>query len=273
MKYCKLLFCLAVLAVLVSCNSTSTASYDRTTSHDRHDLRPQDIDFKLVVEKPDDPQFNEIYELIKREDVLQKFINEMNARIDFPGEITIKITECDEDNAFYYPEDATICICYEFLQRTLALQDEEKISKRDKLLNATAFTFLHEMGHAIVDKLKIPITGKEENAVDELAMVILMSDTSDATYYAAIEGAMQFYTDALDEDLKDFPYYDVHAPSIERYYDMLAIIVGGSPASADDYVGENDKFKLHPDRAEHAQADYEKKLANWKKLLGSAWKE
>ena len=267
--YSKLLLCLFLCAFFAACKNSSN---DSTVKNQRV-LTTQDIDFQLAVEKPENAEFNEIYELLKQEDVLQKFINEMNKRIDFPGEITIKVTECAEDNAFYYSEDATICICYEFLQRTLALQAEEKISKRDKLLNATAFTFLHEMGHAIVDKLKIPITGKEENAVDELAMVILMSDTSDATYYAAIEGAMQFYTDALDEDLKDFPYYDVHAPSIERYYDMLAIIVGGSPASADDYVGEGDKFKLHPDRAEHAQADYEKKLANWKKLLGNAWKE
>ncbi len=273
MKYSKFLFCLAILTVLVSCNNAQTTSNDEATSQNRHNVRPQDIDFKLVVEKPDDPQFDEIYELVKKEDILQKFINEMNARIEFPGEVTIKVTQCGENNAFYNSEDSTISICYEFLEHTIAMQDEAKISKREKLLNATAFTFLHEMGHAIVDRLKIPITGKEENAVDELAMIVLMSDTSDVTYYAAIEGAMQFYSDALDEDLKNFPYYDTHAPSIERYYDMLAIIVGAYPTLEKDFVGENDETKLHPDRAESAEADYERKLFNWKTLLGKAWKE
>jgi hypothetical protein len=109
--------------------------------------------------------------------------------------------------------------------------------------------------------------------VDELAMVLLMSDTTEETYHAAVEGAMQFYEDALDEDLKKYPYYDVHAPSIERYYDMLTMIVGADPESAKEFVGENDKFKLHPDRAENAEYEYTKKLNSWKTLLGAAWRE
>ena len=274
MKYSKLLFCFAFFISFFACKNTSTKTNINTEAKKiKRILEQQEIDFQLTVEKPKNAEFDEIYELLQTENVLQDFIYAMNERIEFPGEVTIKVVECGEDNAFYNPEDASISICYEFLQHAIAMQDEENIPKREKLLHAAGFTFLHEMGHAIVDKLKIPITGKEENAVDELAMVILMSDTSDATYYAAIEGAMQFYRDALEEDLRKYPYYDTHAPSIERYYDMLSIIVGANPESAKEYVGKKDKFKLHPDRAETAEADYEQKLANWKKLLGKAWKQ
>jgi hypothetical protein len=48
---------------------------------------------------------------------------------------------------------------------------------------------------------------------------------------------------------------------------MLTIIVGAYPDLAEEFVGENDKFKLHPDRAEHAEFEYNKKLNTWKTLL------
>jgi hypothetical protein len=274
MNVVKLSICLIALFLGgTSCKqNASNTSESQTTSGDAKNRKAAEIDFKLVVEKPKSAEFNEIYALLQKEDVLQNFINGMNDRIEFPGEVAIIVTECGENNAFYNPENSTISICYEFLQHTMAMQDE-KLSPKEKLLNATAFTFLHEMGHALVDKLDLPITGKEENAVDELAMVLLMSDTTDETYFAAIEGAVQFYQDALDEDLHKFPYYDVHAPSIERYYDMLTIIVGANPESEKEFVGENDKFKLHPDRAENAEYEYNKKLNSWKTLLGAAWRE
>jgi Putative metallopeptidase len=230
-----------------------------------------DVDFRIKIEKPESAEYNELYELVKKETVLEDFVRSMNNRIEFPGEVTIKIEECGEDNAFYNPADSTISICYEFIDHMMSIQDE-KMPKSERLLYATAFTLLHEMGHAMVDRLDLPITGKEENAVDELAMVILMSDTTDLTYYAAIEGAMQFYYESLDENVKKYPFYDVHAPSIERYYDMLALIVGSDPEGHKDLVGEK-KDQLHPDRAEHAEDDYHKKLDSWQRLLGDAWKE
>jgi Putative metallopeptidase len=258
---------------LISCknNPSTTVNTEGVSTNIKSRKATTDVDFRIKIEKPKSAEFNELYALVKEETVLEDFVNSINDRIEFPGEVTIKITECGEDNAFYNPEDSTISICYEFIDHMMSIQDE-KMPKSERLLYATAFTLLHEMGHAMVDRLDLPITGKEENAVDELAMVILMSDTTDITYYAAIEGAMQFYYESLDENVKKYPFYDVHAPSIERYYDMLAIIVGSDPEGHKDLIGEN-KDQLHADRAEHAEADYEKKLDSWQRLLGDAWKE
>ena len=266
MKYCTLLLVL-LMPFLHACETNAP-----NQTAQQNTVLATETDFKLIVEAPESAEYNDIYELLKTEDVLEKFINGMNKRVEFPGEVAIKVTECGETNAFYHSETSTISICYEFLRRTMDLQDAD-LNPKDKLLNATAFMFLHEMGHALVDKLNLPITGKEENAVDELAMILLMSDTTDATYFAAIEGAVQFYHDALEEDLSAFPYYDTHAPSLERYYDMLAIIVGAYPATSDEFVGENNKFKLHPDRADNAEYEYNRKLNSWKTILGTAWRE
>lgn len=90
---------------------------------------------------------------------------------------------------------------------------------------------------------------------------------------AALEDAIQFYHDALEEDLSAFPYYETHAPSLERHYDMLTIIVDSNPEAHTAFVSENAPFKLHPDRAESAAYEYDKKLSAWKTILGKAWRE
>ena len=247
---------------------------DKPFRMDNYDkVAPQAVDFQLNIVEPDNPEHDAIYTLLQNDDVLQRFINEINKRIEFPGEVAIEIADCDEVNCYYSSEQQKITICYEFIDAAFAMQDDTTLSDSEKLVNAVGFIFLHEMGHALVDKLNLPITGKEESAVDELAMLILMSDTTDATYFAAIEGAMQFYRFSLQQNIKNIAFYDTHAPDMERYYDMLAIIVGATPSVAEQFVGDDDPFKLHSDRAATAEWDYEKKLATWKRLLGNAWKE
>ncbi len=267
---CFLLF----VSLFLTINCGQNSNQNGSSFVKAHHIAPTsgESDFKLIVEKPESAEYNELYDWLKQEVVLQEFIDEMNNRIEFPGEVTIKIEECGESNAFYYDDISTISICYEFIDEMIALQDEN-IDERQKLVNAVGFIFLHEMGHALVAKLDLPITGKEENAVDELAMLVLTSDTTDRAYFAAVEGAMQFYSDALNENLKNFDFYDTHAPSIERYYDMVAIIVAAYPESAVDFVGDNDKYKIPQERADLAVEQYEKKLNTWKTLLGDAWKE
>jgi Putative metallopeptidase len=277
MKFFTLLFTLLFCLALQSCqqhtpNSTQNATTDSTHSVKKGRSMAASNDFKLKIEVPKLKRHKAIYLLLQKEDIFQKFIHKMNERVAFPGEITIEIVECTEVNAFYYAETSTISICFEFLHRMMSIQ-EDWIPEREKLLNAAAFIFLHEMGHALVDKLEIPITGKEENAVDELAMLLMVTDEDDQTMWAALEGVLQFYQDALEEDFNDVPFHDTHAPNIERYFDMVMLLIGAHPDFEKDFVGTDDKLKLPPERAENAKLDFERKLWAWKILLGDAWRE
>lgn len=260
-----------ILFLCISVGCQKNASPSTNSNATSNALNENGFSEKISVIAPKDAIHKPIYDLLMEDNSLDHFITEINHRIQLPEEVQIVVDECGEINAFYDGEQNQITMCYEFLDHTMSIQDT-KIPEHERLLNSAAFTLLHEIGHAMVDKLDLPITGKEENAVDELAMIVLMSDTRDETFVAAIEGATQFYYDALEEDLTEFPYYDVHAPSIERYYDMLTIIVGAEPESTQDWVGEAEE-QLHPDRAEFATAEYEQKLDAWQRILGDAWKQ
>ncbi len=264
----RILFFILFIITASCANNNSTNNSTTITTNSIADTTHH---FVLDIVKPKQKKFKKLYDLLQKSNVLTNFINRINKRVAFPTDVKIEVVECDEVNAYYFSDSSKISICYEFLEYGMSLQHKDN-TEEEKLLFSTAFTMLHEMGHAMIDKLDLPITGKEENAADELAMIILMSDTTDDTYFAAIDGTMQFYEDALQEDLTAYNYYDTHAPSLERYYDMLTMIVGADSVFAANMVGEG-KYQLHPERAEVAEDEYFKKLDSWKRLLGTAWKE
>src|SRR4029078_13036153 len=94
-------------------------------------------------------------------------------------------------------------VCYELINLYTAMQindlkDESGKFDRDEVkaavLSTTRFVLHHELGHALVDLLNLPVTGKEEDAVDQLATVVLLSSDNDADTVSGLAGA---YTQLL----------------------------------------------------------------------------
>jgi hypothetical protein len=42
------------------------------------------------------------------------------------------------------------------------------------ILGNTVFTLHHELGHALIDQLDLPVLGREEDAVDHLATIMML---------------------------------------------------------------------------------------------------
>ena len=79
---------------------------------------------------------------------------------------------CNEVNAFYSPQTSTITICAELLDVVrekvdlLKVDDQKKRQIRSHIITSI---FFHELGHALIDINKIPITGKEEDVADQFS--------------------------------------------------------------------------------------------------------
>ncbi len=113
-----------------------------------------------------------------------------------------------------------------------AYQFPENQDEADFIANEVIATFYHELGHGLIDVMKIPVLGKEEDAADTLS-VILMNDiwneesatqilTSDATAYALA---------AADPNLApdESSFADVHSLDIQRYYAVVCLFYGANP--------------------------------------------
>src|SRR3546814_7327239 len=99
------------------------------------------------------------------------------------------------------------------------------------VLGNTIFTRFHELGHALVDKLEIPVLGREVDAVDALAVLLMLPDEEDAVademVMAAAEGHVMAYEQSGEEDEEAF--WDEHSFDLQRYASIHCLVYGSDP--------------------------------------------
>jgi hypothetical protein len=153
-----------------------------------------------------------------------EFLNSFNWSL--PVNVPIIFSECGEVNAYYKPAKREIEICMELTMNFAKLFSEDKpdtpiqtVFKR--AAQVTLFVMLHETGHALVHLLNLPITGKEEDAVDDLATVISLQRRNEFFETAVLTTAISF---ALlgDRRIKegDIPFWDEHSLDKQRFYNL-----------------------------------------------------
>ena len=135
----------------------------------------------------------------------------------------------------------------------------------DAVIGATIHTFYHELGHAFIHIFNLPITGKEEDAVDQLSTFIL-TDGTDEGEKAALDGARAFYLEAKQQntDIDDLPYWDEHSLDLQRFYNIICIVFGQNEKKYSYLVK---KGILPEDRAEQCAGEYEQVEKAWTTLL------
>lgn len=121
-----------------------------------------------------------------------------------PGmSLAMEVIPCGSINAAYFPPAHTIFVCRELLVLPKPV---------------IRFVLAHEMGHAIIDQLDIPIAGSEEAAADELAAVALEAiGDQDAVY----SGALWMEQQDVKEDV-----WDDHQSSRKRAAVIMCLADG-----------------------------------------------
>jgi len=196
---------------------------------------------------------------------LEEIATWMNGFVRLPRDITLAFAECGESNAFYHPENSTVTVCFEMVDELDHLFAEDR--DRDQSVNdALLFTTMHEVGHALVNVLDLPITGREEDAVDQLAALILVDGAEDGDE-AAINGVRGLPEDGQMDDLA---FADEHALNGQRFYNVLCLVYGQDPDAWADWTRDG---TLPEWRAGRCPAEYEQTRAAWQKLLGPHLKD
>ena len=228
--------------------------------------------FRLEYESPKNPDYRELESALQESAVFEAVLEDLNSFLVLPHDIPVVFAECGEANAFYSPEHGNITLCYELMEdfaRVFAENGGKPEEVAQQLIEATAFIFYHEMGHALVHQLELPITGKEEDAVDDLATVILINADDDKDgEKMAFSAAEAFYL--WGEEVGDAPgeeaYADEHSLDKQRFYNILCTVYGSDEEAFSDIVGEEG---LPEARAQRCADEYHQKSTSWSRLLGS----
>jgi hypothetical protein len=178
--------------------------------------------------------------------------------------------ECGQENAFFVPDDTLprVVLCYEFVQ---AVIDEFKNDGLDqatldtRIKSTVLFVLFHEFGHALIHLFDLPITGREEDAVDQLATFILAEKTPEAAYSAA-----EFFRQTGDwGDMGIFRrphnFADEHSLDEQRFFNILCWTYGANPAER-WLLAE----RLPRGRAQRCPAEWAQLKRSWDRIMLAA---
>lgn len=152
----------------------------------------------------------------------------------------------------------------------LAAEDELSVlsDAMDFAMHDATFTMYHEIGHMLVSELGLPVLGREEDAVDALATIWLLTDDSDDdSWNALIDAADGWYFNAVQSTgsgVDDFSYYSDHSLDIQRAYAMVCLMVGAVP---DVFRDAADAYDIDSDQQEACAYTYEQARSSWEVLL------
>ena len=192
----------------------------------------------------------------------------LNENYKLPYDVPIEGAECGEENAFYSPSEKSITVCYEIVQGMMERGQARygDTPRADEFAyNALDGVMLHELGHAFVDIYRLPITGLEEDAVDQFSALIQSRTYGD--YDPRYETGVNMMIDVADwwgYNADDPPtYWDVHSLNIQRFYNIACYAYGADPEYNSDLVGDY----LPAERAETCERDYDQMSSSWDRLL------
>lgn len=143
---------------------------------------------------------------------------------------------------------------------------EEQATEADQFtLNNAIATVFHEAGHMLVSEFSLPVLGKEEDAVDGLAVLLLL-EAEDEDFNSAVEdwANVWFLSAGTKEDEEDMAFWDSHGLDEQRAYATVCMMMGKDQKRFKDFA---DSIDFPEYRAEECVEEYQSQLNSWNKVL------
>ena len=208
------------------------------------------------------PEFMAFREQLVSNQFLDTVASRLNDSLRIPKDITLATSHCEEPNASYEPSTRRVTLCYE-LFRTLDEQFGSETGGDYLVAGTIVFALMHETAHALIDVLDLPTTGREEDAADQLATLLLLDEgaAGDSLAFGAVGWLA---TNAHANPLDTLAFADDHALDIQRVYNILCLIYGRDPSKYPEVVEDG---WLPAQRRDRCPAEYQRLRDNWRRLL------
>jgi hypothetical protein len=280
---------LLALASIPGCASTSglaqvPANAEAAPALPRSVVQPVEEDssasahrFVYEYARPVSAALEEIYTRVREADLFRQLpeIQAIDGMFALPRQLRYVAVECGDWGAFYDPDQDEVVLCYETLralyeqgqrhQQALDLGDDHPL----RYVRANVrFILLHETGHALVEMLDLPVTGRQEDAVDQLAGVLMLRFAGlDETPEQVAENLrlaanwmLTHSTGAYNLDA----YADEHALGEQRFFNLQCLVYGTDP---EGFAGMIAAGELTEGRAERCPSETRRISRAWVRLL------
>lgn len=202
--------------------------------------------------------------LLRSGRVLEAVARRLGERVRMPVSVPMVARECGADDPAYDPDARRIDVCVE--QVGAVRERFARAGKDDGDAAVTAVleeTLLHESAHAVIDVLRLPITGREEDVADQFAAIALIGQ-GPAGEDKLLAAATDYALGAAEAPPTDEDLLDEHSLDGQRAATYVCYVYGARPGGHRDLV---DGERLTEERAEGCPDEWAQARRGWQTLL------
>jgi hypothetical protein len=235
-KHPACLVILLTLAALLAAGCGGSDSSSSSSSEETEAARPTG-EVEVTWQEPASEEDELGYEMLKASET-EVLAKTLARTFSLPDPLTVKGVNGIGGGPFYSPEDNSITLPYGFaalIFEVLAEGNPEagEYELGERIGAVNSFIFEHEFAHALIANFELPVLGKEEDAADSIATVLLLKAAEGAGYAAA---AAAFWADfsGRQEPPAIADYADNHSLDLQRTFDILCWVAGSSESSFEE---------------------------------------
>jgi putative metallopeptidase DUF4344 len=213
----------------------------------------QQSQIKVSYDEPTDAKLRPIYERLKQRAVLEE-LQLFLTPLRLPRPLTVRTAQCGAKTLPYTPPGPAT-VCYEMIASIEQIVDQntqDQEFRQTVILGAFIEAALHETASAIFDILGIPVWGREGDAADRLAALIMTQFGEDVAR-ATILGTANLFMWS-DKKWTGSDFADAASPDYQRFFNYVCIAYVAAPMQFGDL---DDKGVLPKKRARRCRGEYE----------------
>ena len=188
----------------------------------------QESPINIVYEEPTNATLRPLYERLKTQRVLEE-LQAFLMPLRLPRQLTVRTAQCGAPK-LPYRSGEPVTVCYELIdqvEQIITAHTTDQNEQRSHIVGAFIEIVLHETASGIFDILQIPVWGREEDASDRLAALIMSQFGEDVMFTTIVGTAELFLWSNRQWSGADFA--STASPEAQRFYNYLCVAYASDP--------------------------------------------
>jgi hypothetical protein len=151
--------------------------------------------------------------------------------------------------------------------RLRGLSAQKREERVEFVVGNLTFVLAHELGHAVISELDLPVLGREEDTADVYAILKALTVVGSEFSQRILVRASNAWFMSARRDRRDGEaptYYQRHGLDEQRAYHIICLMVGSDPVKFKDLA---DEHKLPEDRRRSCGWDYDTAARSWERVM------
>lgn len=150
--------------------------------------------------------------------------------------------------------------------RMKTMSEQQQLELVEFVAGNMLFVGFHEMAHALVSQLGLPVLGREEDAADSFATLAMLKEGTEFSVNVLVQAARGwFLMDRRGEKLGNMlSFYDEHGLDKQRAYAIVCLMVG---SNGEQFKELADWVQMPEARQDTCLGDYSNANYSWNLVL------